>query len=92
MLLSATVYKYRGNASGSIMGRFIKPRASTIFFHPEYSLDGPGPSIVVSGPHEEFLDSVFVIWIGVKYFSGGSCRPIRIQELWRALGLRQHIV
>ena len=47
ILLSTTVDKSRGNSIGSIVERFIKPRASTLFFHPEYSLDGTGPSISV---------------------------------------------
>ena len=52
--LATTVDNYRGNASGAILERFIKPRASSIFVHPAYSLDGPGPSIAISGPHENF--------------------------------------
>ena len=44
--LATTVYKARGNASGDIVERFIKPGSSTIFGHPEYSLDGPGPSML----------------------------------------------
>ena len=74
------------------MGRFIKPRASAIFFHLAYSLDGPGPSIAVPGPHEEFSNSDFGIWIGVKYFSDGFCRPIRIHKVCKALILSKHIV
>ena len=70
-LLATTVDKACGNASGSIVERFIKPRASTIFGHPEYSLDGPGPLITVSVPHEECLNSDFGIWIGGKHFSDG---------------------
>ena len=50
--LATTVDKYRGNTSGAIVERLIKPRASTIFGHPVYSLDGTGPSMAVSGPHE----------------------------------------
>ena len=49
---ATTVDNTRGNASGSIVERFIKPIESTIFVHPVYSIDGPGPSISVSGPHE----------------------------------------
>ena len=46
--------KARGNENGSILERFIESRASTIFVHPSYYMDGPGPSISVSGPHEDF--------------------------------------
>ena len=66
--LATTVDKARGNASGSIVERFIKPRASTIFGHPVYSLDGPGPSMEVLGTHEEFFNSAFSIWIGSDIF------------------------
>ena len=33
-----------------------------------YLLDRPGLSIAVSGPHEEFFNSDFAIWIGGKHF------------------------
>ena len=46
-LLATTVDKSCGNTSGAIVNMFIKPRASTMFGHPVYSLDGTGPSIVV---------------------------------------------
>ena len=62
------MYKDRGNASGSIVERFIKPRASTIFGHPGYSMDGPGTSIAVSGPHGEVFNRDFGIWIGGTHF------------------------
>ena len=52
-------------------------------------MDGSGPSIVVSGPHEEFFNSALALWIGVKHFPGGCCRPIRMHELSKALGLSQ---
>ena len=52
--LATTVDKDRWNKKVAIVGRFIKPRASTIFGNPEFSLDGPGPSIAVSVPHEDF--------------------------------------
>ena len=90
--LATTVDKARGNSSGAIVDRFIKHRTSTIFGHPLYSMDGSGPSMAVSGQHEEFFNSSFGIWIGGKYFSDGCCRPIRMQKLWRALVLRQHRV
>ena len=51
-LLATTVYKACGNVSGAIVERFIKPTASIRFVHPVYSLDGPGPLMLVSGPHE----------------------------------------
>ena len=41
--LVTTVDKFSDNTFGSIVGRFIKPRASTMFCHPVYLLDGPGP-------------------------------------------------
>ena len=50
------------------MERFIKRISSTMFVHPAYSMDGTGPSIVVSGPHEEFFNSDFGIWIGGNVF------------------------
>ena len=83
----ATVYNAFGNASGYIVESSIKYRESTIFFHPEYSLDRPGPSIAVSGPHEEFFSGAFGIWIGEKYFSDGCCRPISIHKVPRHLDL-----
>ena len=68
--LDTIVDKDRGNKSGSIVERFIKPRASTIFGHPLYLLYKPGPSISVSGPHEKVFNSAFVLWIGVKKSDG----------------------
>ena len=65
--LATTVDKARGNTSGAIVEIFVKPRASTMFGHTVYSLDGPGPSMAVSGPHEEFFNSSFVICIGGKH-------------------------
>ena len=91
-LLATTVYKARWNASGDIVDRFIKPIASTIFGHPEFSLDGPGPSIAVSEPPDEFSNSAFRICMGGKYFSDGCYIPIRMHKVWRALGLSQTIV
>ena len=79
--IATTVDKTRGNTSGLIVERFIKPRLSTIFGHPVYSLDVPGPSIAVSGPHEDFFNSAFGIWIGGNNFSDGCCRPIRMHEV-----------
>ena len=67
-MLSTTADKARGNTSGSIVGRFIKPRASKMSGHPVNSLDGPGQSIAVSGPHEEFFNSYFALWIGGNHF------------------------
>ena len=60
-----------GNSNGAIVERFIKPRASPIFGHPLYSLDGPRISMEVSEPHEEFFNSAFGIWIGGNHFSDG---------------------
>ena len=36
------------------MESFIKPRASMVISHPEYSMYGPGPLIAVSGPYDNF--------------------------------------
>ena len=83
--LATTVNKARGNTSGTIVERFIKSIASTMFGHTVYSLDGPGTSISVSGPHGEFFNSDFALYIGGKHFPDGCCRPIRIHEVWRAL-------
>ena len=60
--------KDHGNTGGSIMDSFIKPRASTMFGSPVYSIGGPGPSIAISGIYEEFLNSTFGIWIGGNHF------------------------
>ena len=62
--LATTVDNVGGNTSGAMVERFIKTRASTIFFHPVYSLDGTGPSMAVSRPHEDFFKSAFGIWMG----------------------------
>ena len=53
-LLAITLYNAPGNTSEAIVEIFIKPRASTMFEHPVYSLDGPGLSMEVLGPHERF--------------------------------------
>ena len=90
--LAATVDKARGNSSRAIVNRFIKPRASTIFGSLEYSMYEPGSSIAVSGPHEEFFNSAYGIWIGGKHFSDDCCVPIRMHEVCRYLGLRNHRV
>ena len=60
-----------------------------MFGNPVYSLDGPGPSIAVSGLHEEFFNGDLGIWIGGKHSSEGFCIPIMMQEVGRALVLRQ---
>ena len=88
ILLAATVDKARGNASGSIMERFTKSRASTMFGHPAYFLDGTGPSISVSGPHEDFFNSDTGVWICGKNVLVGCCRTVSMHKLWKALGLR----
>ena len=59
--LETKVDKACGNTSGSVVERFIKSRASEMFGHPVHLLEGPGPSIPVSGPHEEFSNSAFGI-------------------------------
>ena len=69
MLLVATVDKSRGNAGVAIVERFFKFRASTMFSHPKYSMDGTGMSIAVSCPHEEVFNSSFGVWLGLKKFS-----------------------
>ena len=37
----------------------------------------------------EFYNSAFALWIGGNNFSGGLCRPNRMHEVWRELGLSQ---
>ena len=74
--------------SGAILERFTKPRESTMFGNPVYLLDGPGPSISVSDPHEEFFNRDFALCIGWKHFSYGWCIPMRMHEVWKALLLR----
>ena len=66
--LANTVDKSSGNTDGAIVGRFIKPIASTMFGYLVYSLNGPGPLIEISGPHADFFNSAFWIWIGIKHF------------------------
>ena len=41
--LAKTLDQARGNTSGAIVERFIKPIASTMFGNPVYLMDGPGP-------------------------------------------------
>ena len=50
--LSTTVDKTRGNARGTIVERFIKPKESTVLGHQIYFLDEPRLSIAVSVSHE----------------------------------------
>ena len=64
------MYKARGNTSGAILERFLKPTTSTMFGHPVYFLDGPGPSIGVSVLYEDLLNSDFDLWIGGKQYVG----------------------
>ena len=66
MSLSATVDKARGNIVGAIVQKLIKPISSTVFFHPVYTMYGPGPWIAISGPYEEFHGRAFGVWICVK--------------------------
>ena len=86
------MHKYIGNANISILQRFIKPRTSIIFGYLTYSPDRPVPSILVSGPHEDFSNSAFGICIGRTHFSDGRCRPISMHKVWRYLLLRHNIV
>ena len=58
--LATAVDKARGNVSGAIVERSIKRRASKIFGHPVYSLGGPGTSLAVSGPYEDFSTVILV--------------------------------
>ena len=67
-LLATIVDTACGNKGGFIVERLIKPRASTIFCHPVYSLDGPGTSMAVSGTDEEIFNSSLEIWMGGKNF------------------------
>ena len=60
-----------------------------MFGHPVYSLYGPGPSIAVSGPNEEFFNSTFALWMSGKNVSDGCCRPISVHKVCKSLGLMQ---
>ena len=55
-----TVDKASGDASGDIVKRFIKPRASTMFVHLVYYLDGLWSLIKISVPYEDFSTIVLV--------------------------------
>ena len=90
--LATTLDKSCWNSSGAIVKRLIKSRASIICVYMSYSMDGPGPSIGVSGTHEEFFLSDFGIWMGRKHYSYGCCRPIRMHKVWKTLVLRKNIV
>ena len=59
--LETTSDKAHGNKNGAIVKRFNKPRATKLFRHPSYSLDGPGTLISVPGRHAIFFNSAF--WI-----------------------------
>ena len=67
-LLATTVDKVCWNTSGFIVDRFIKPIESTMFGHLVYLVDGPGMLIEIAGPHEEFFNIDFGIWIGGMFF------------------------
>ena len=54
ILLVNIVDRARGNASGAILEKFIKPRVTIILFHLAYSLYKTRLLIAVSGTHEEF--------------------------------------
>ena len=78
--LATIVDKASGNTDGTIMDRFIKPRSSTMFGHSVYSLDGPGTTIAISGPHDDFSTVLSGYgWLGK--ISDGCFRPIRMQKL-----------
>ena len=66
--LATTVDTYNGNTGRAIGERFFKPKALAIFVHPGYLIDGPGMSISIPGPHEEFFNSTFGICIVEKMF------------------------
>ena len=87
--MAATVDKALGNTIGVIVDKFIKTRGSTIFGHPVYFLDRPGPSLIVSVPHEEFFITAFNLWIGGKNLLDEFCRPIMMHGVYRALGMIQ---
>ena len=89
--LATTVDTSNGNIGRAIGDRYVKPEALAIFVHPGYLIGGPGMSIAIPGPHEEFFNSTFGICIGEKCLDG-CCRPIRMQKVWRFLYLRKNIV
>ena len=62
-----------------------------MFGHPAYYMDGTGPSISESGPHEDF-QHIFGIYIGGKYYSYGCCRPIIMHKVWSSIVLRKNRV
>ena len=53
-LLTTTLDKALRNICRSVVDLFIKTRVLTMFGHPIYFMDGPDPSIAISGPHEGF--------------------------------------
>ena len=53
--LATPVYRDSWNKSVDIVEILIKPKSSKHFGYPKYSMYEPGPTIAVSGPHEEFL-------------------------------------
>ena len=82
--LANTVDKSTGNTDEAIVGRFIKPIASTMFGYLVYSMNGPGPLIEISGPHAEFFNSDFGIWIGVKQIQMDATYKSRQMKHWGA--------
>ena len=60
ILLATSGVEACGNTNVATVKKFIKPRDSEIFGHPEYYLDGLGPSIAISGPHEFFSTVILV--------------------------------
>ena len=72
-LLTTTVDKVSSNAIGSIVGRFVKPRAPTIFGHSAYFLDGPGP-------HEEFSTFLLVYEYVARMFQVDAVEQLECTE------------
>ena len=89
--LRITVDKDCGNSSGAIIEKFIKPRASKMFVHPEYCLDGTWPLISVSVSHKKSFRCAFGIWMGEKK-TYGCCIQISVHKVCRELELREHRV
>ena len=56
-----------------------------LFGHPVYSLDGTGPLVAVSDPHEKIFNSDFALRIDGKNFSDGCCRPIKVAQSMEGL-------
>ena len=81
------MYKALGNESEDILERFIKSISLTVFLHMEYYIYGTGTLIALLGPHDKFFISDFGIWTSVKKNPDEICIPIRMQKVWRYLGI-----